>query len=393
MYKHYFNQIDIKNNFDKYKSLLKNEFDQVNNDIKQEDIKGVYYNGDLVESIWCCRNVLSLENFDNLLDEKTFEYFKENVKLNKNSEIKGLITNDKIILFYQNLCLMKFLYYGETGEPGRGTKRELIQLTADFSQIFNGVYDEINTRNSFSSFQNYICQNIETTFDLFEDHGIRFLRETKITFKKYLQNDDFINYDFKLRNEYLCSQSLEQSHRTNDFQKLDSKSFRSTDLENVGATCYKKNDISLNNEINRLKNELNKANKIIEKQKLKIKELENMLKNNNISLENEIKLKNKEINDLKTKLQSIYINKQQFERNDMKCIYFASVDQKINYAIPCVSTDVFAKVEEELYKEYPEYRETNNYFIYNGKEILRFKTISENNISKGYPVILHSPDN
>ena len=77
----------------------------------------------------------------------------------------------------------------------------------------------------------------------------------------------------------------------------------------------------------------------------------------------------------------------------MKCIYFASVDQKINYAIPCISTDIFAKVEEELYKEYPEYRETNNYFIYNGKEILRFKTISENNIRKGYPVILHSPDN
>jgi hypothetical protein len=288
---------------------------------------------------------------------------------------------------------MKFLYYGEIGEAGRETKRELIQLTADFSQIFNGVYDENYTRESFNAFQNYICNNIKMTFELFENRGIRFLRETKITFKNFLQYGIFINYDFKLRNENLSSKSLEQSHRTTDCQKLDSKNYRTINLENVGTTCYMKNDISLNNEINRLKNELNKANKIIEKQNLKIKELENILKSNNISLENEIKLKNKEINDLKTKLQNIYINKQKFERNDMKCIYFASVDQKINYAIPCVSTDIFAKVEEELYKEYPEYRETNNYFIYNGKEILRFKTISENNISKGYPVILHSPDN
>lgn len=76
----------------------------------------------------------------------------------------------------------------------------------------------------------------------------------------------------------------------------------------------------------------------------------------------------------------------------MKCIYFTSTDQTINYSIPCIATDIFAKVEEELYKEYPEYRETNNFFISNGKEILRFKTISENNIGKGYPVILCIPE-
>ena len=73
---------------------------------------------------------------------------------------------------------MKFLYHGEIGEAEGGTKRELIQLTADFSQIFNGVYDENNTRESFSSFQDYICKNIKTTFDLFENYGIRYLGET-----------------------------------------------------------------------------------------------------------------------------------------------------------------------------------------------------------------------
>ena len=303
MYEHYFNQIDINNNIKKYKSSLEDKFEQANKDIKQEDIKGVYPNDDLVESKWCSRNILSLENFDNLLNEETFEYFKVNVKLYKNSEIKGIITNNKIILFYQNLCLMKFLYHGEIGEAEGGTKRELIQLTADFSQILNGTYNEENTRESFNFFQNYICKNIKMTFELFDNYGIRFLREAKIAFKYNIQNDVFINYYFKLRNENLSSKSLEQSHRTIDYQKLDSKSFRSIDLENIRATSYMKNDISLNNEIDKLKNELNKANLIIEKQKLKINELENILKSNNISLENEIKLKDKEINDLKIKLK------------------------------------------------------------------------------------------
>ncbi len=74
------------------------------------------------------------------------------------------------------------------------------------------------------------------------------------------------------------------------------------------------------------------------------------------------------------------------------CVYFTSMDQKIHYPIPCIDTDIFAEIEEKLYKEYPEYRETNNYFISNGKQILRFKTISENNIGNGLPVMLFVPD-
>jgi len=45
-------------------------------------------------------------------------------------------------------------------------------------------------------------------------------------------------------------------------------------------------------------------------------------------------------------------------------------------------------VEEKLYQEYPEYRETNNTFLAQGKIILRFKTIDQNNIGTGKPVIL-----
>ena len=167
-------------------------------------------------------------------------------------------------------------------------------------------------------------------------------------------------------------------------------------LNNKNISNY--NNKSQNEEINKLKNDLIKANKIIEQQNKKIKYLENQLNNNNNniiqSLENEIKLKNKEINELKLKLKNTNLNKDviNIHKESIKCVYFTSMDQKIHYPIPCLSTDIFAEIEEKLYKEYPEYRETNNFFIANGKEILRFKSISDNNIGNGLPVMLCIPE-
>ena len=79
------------------------------------------------------------------------------------------------------------------------------------------------------------------------------------------------------------------------------------------------------------------------------------------------------------------------KRDDIVVVNFSSMDQKINFAIPSIGTDIFAEIEEKLYQEFPEYRETNNYFLLNGKEILRFKTINENKIKSGRPIILFKP--
>ena len=75
----------------------------------------------------------------------------------------------------------------------------------------------------------------------------------------------------------------------------------------------------------------------------------------------------------------------------MTCIYFTSTDQKVHLPIPFIKTDIFAEVEEKLYKEFPEYRETNNTFIVNGRQILRFKTVEENKIKNNTPVLLVVP--
>ena len=111
-------------------------------------------------------------------------------------------------------------------------------------------------------------------------------------------------------------------------------------------------------------------------------------------LQNIINQKNEELNKLQNNLQNNNINignQNNFKKFNDKCVNFISSDQKITYGIPCSGDDIFAEIEEILYREYPEYRETNNMFLANGKEILRFKSINDNNIGTGRPIMLIKP--
>ena len=69
-------------------------------------------------------------------------------------------------------------------------------------------------------------------------------------------------------------------------------------------------------------------------------------------------------------------------------INFISTDSIINKGIKCLKTDTFAEVEEKLYQIYDEFRNTNNAFTINGRTILRFKNLKENQIKDGDSVIL-----
>ena len=149
------------------------------------------------------------------------------------------------------------------------------------------------------------------------------------------------------------------------------------------------------NEINNLISELSKANKIINEQKLKIKELEDNLNVHKDAIndyKNIITKKDIELNNLRKQLLSNNNNiVNNFNLNEMMCVNFISGDQQIHYAVPCLKSNTFAEVEEKLYQKFPVYRETNNNFIANGNLVLRFKTIDENKIGNGLPVTLIVP--
>ena len=93
-------------------------------------------------------------------------------------------------------------------------------------------------------------------------------------------------------------------------------------------------------------------------------------------------------------LSNININNSNYQSNNLnidKCVNFISQDQRICFAIPCSGNSIFAEIEEKLYKEYPEYKETNNKFIAEGVEVLRFKTVNDNKIGTGKPIMLVKP--
>jgi len=149
-----------------------------------------------------------------------------------------------------------------------------------------------------------------------------------------------------------------------------------------------------------LKDELVKANKVIEQQKLTINDLQNKLNNYNNTINNLnndinnyrniISKKDLELNNYKSQLNNNIPNNN-VNFNDIMSVNFISSDQNVHFSIPCLKTNTFAEVEEKLYKEFPQYRETNNNFLANGMQVLRFKTIAENKIGSGYPVTLMVP--
>ena len=158
-------------------------------------------------------------------------------------------------------------------------------------------------------------------------------------------------------------------------------------IENVGK--IENNDIKKINkiqEINNLKKELeiikNENKKLKQDLSIANKKISN-IENNELKLKEEnLDLKN-QIYDLKSKLDNDKKEELKDDLNDIMFLNFISTNSFIYCEIKCSPNDIFAEVEEKFYKIYSNYRSTNNMFKNNSKTILRFKTLSENNIKNG----------
>ena len=192
-----------------------------------------------------------------------------------------------------------------------------------------------------------------------------------------------------------------------------------------------KNDISKDNEIERLKRELKE-----EKEKNKnleniINELRSKNKNDTQELKNEIKsyvekiekMKNdiqklsSENNNLKDKMKGQYTKNNSdeiislYKRIDdlnaklkrypfileegekIMSIIFTSVDQNLNYSMICKNTDTINNLEGRLYKEYQKLAKANYYFICNGTVLNKFEKLEELKIKSGDIIVLNLDEN
>ena len=164
----------------------------------------------------------------------------------------------------------------------------------------------------------------------------------------------------------------------------------------------------MNNEILSLKNEIKNKNQIILQKDSTITKLKNQLSsinnntNNNqniINLQNMISQKDQMIfslkNELLNKEKEIFILKNKSYNNPSDvggepfAISFESIDYRLRYPIVCRNNTTIARLEEEVYNAFPDYKECNTYLTCNGIILKRFKTIEENKIKQVNVIIVN----
>ena len=159
---------------------------------------------------------------------------------------------------------------------------------------------------------------------------------------------------------------------------------------NIEINKLKNENTILRNENNTLKNDLNIKNQNINNYITQLNDLKDSLKIKNnevINLNDKINDLNKQIKKLKLKINNPNVK---VDINDIVTVLFRSLDQKVDVAYSSPKSDLFVRLEEKLYDEYPEFRDLDNiYFTVNGKKIRRFRSLQENNLKNNDKILLN----
>ena len=141
-------------------------------------------------------------------------------------------------------------------------------------------------------------------------------------------------------------------------------------------------------QINELKRQLNEEK---EKNNILVLKYETLIK----SLKDEINTKNIEIQKYKSSNQVKYPITSIAPGEIIMTINFVSMgDQTIgHYSLACKKTDLFVRLEERLYNDYPQFKKYETYFEVNGKRIKRFQTLDENKIGNNSIINMFIVDN
>jgi len=135
------------------------------------------------------------------------------------------------------------------------------------------------------------------------------------------------------------------------------------------------------------KNKLSEINELLKNEIKNFYDSQNINEgNNNSNKDIIIKELNNEIDKLKEKLSRYPLELSKEEK--LISVIFTSSDQNMFYSIICKNTQKFNELEKKLYKDYPEYSESNNYFMINGNKVNKDKSLDENKIRNNDIVIL-----
>ena len=159
---------------------------------------------------------------------------------------------------------------------------------------------------------------------------------------------------------------------------------------NIKINKLRNENTILRNENDTLKNDLNIKNQNINNYITQINDLNDSLKIKN----NEVINLNNQINDLNAQIKKLNIKinnpNVKVDIHDIVTILFKSIDQKVEAAFSSPKSDLFVRLEEKLYDEYPDFRDLDNInFTVNGKKIRRFRSLQENNLKNNDKILLN----
>ena len=149
-------------------------------------------------------------------------------------------------------------------------------------------------------------------------------------------------------------------------------------LENKNIELTKENGI-LKEKVNKLTFELSKIKNSEKNLQINHNDDKDLYKKY-IILNEKCEELNKQLNRYPIKLK---------ENEKLISVIFTSVDQNIHYSIVCKNTNTINNLEAELYSKFPEYSETENYFLCKGARISKFKTFDHYHIDNGDIIILN----
>ena len=369
---------------EEYINKLKEEINNINKQFQNTEINKTYNNGLNAECTWYSRTKLQKEHFDNIIDEATYECFKDYLTNKLYPNVKGIITNEKLIIFYEKIFQIKFLYSKTTNQNDE-KNNSLIQLTADFSQISDGIYDINSTQDAYNAFKNLIKLNINLAFILFDKKNMNYTKQETITFSNDTGKGITTKYNFILINDNLNSPQTNNSQNNNNNNDITKNNDNNKQINNNNN--YIK-------EINELKRQLNeerdKNQKLINENQLlqeKINKLNteiNQLQELKAKFENNLSPKTNEMQKITPQNNNDYYDMSSMKPNDkIITVNFVSIGKDVidHYSMICKYRDLFVKLEARLYKDFPELNECFDlYYEVNGKRVKRYLSLEQNEI-------------
>ena len=155
---------------------------------------------------------------------------------------------------------------------------------------------------------------------------------------------------------------------------------RNKELENL----LKEKDNIIDNLKNEKKELLNKNEQL----KIEYNKIKEKLNKMNLESKEQIRKKEKIIKEYELKISQFPFDFSPGEK--IISIIVISFDQNIISSFICKNTDIFKVLENKFYEKYSEYKDLDNIFISNGRNINKNKSLDENKIKNNDIITIYN---